>query len=500
MNTRISAPLGALLMLPIAFGSRAGADPAATQATTASPARTAIQATPATAARTATQATPATAPRPATAAIGTALRAMTLTRRTRVGAGPAITLPVDPNTPPPTVDAKALDLLDEVEKAAIDMKSLTADATVSYKMNPAQTYTMEGKVSYLKPNYMHVETWDHVDGAGAAAKSASDDKPNINASDGRHVWYVSKTGQYFQSAADPMGHGLGSGLDPISGFFETAQSPLKQIDAQRQQHTLASLTYAGAQTWDGQPYDVVDWTYRQPYPTITDGKLVMLSQTLTNHIYIGADKVIHRVAYETSNGQSGDRAWHNVQVNPRLTAKNFAFTPPEGSKPYQAPQQPATSGVLANGTVAPDFAANAPDGSTVHLSDYKGKTVIIDFWATWCGPCQASMPHLNEVYKQVKDKDVVVLAVCVWDDLDAYTKWVKDHKTTYDFPTYYDPSGKVGKGIAGSLYNVTGIPAQFVIDKNGKVAAGNVGYGKGDHRLETELAQLGVDIPVPQDK
>lgn len=121
--------------------------------------------------------------------------------------------------------------------------------------------------------------------------------------------------------------------------------------------------------------------------------------------------------------------------------------------------------------------------------------MVLDFWSTWCGPCQMSMPHLEKVYEQVNDKDVVVLGVCVWDDKAAYDKWVSVKKGIYTFATAFDPAGRDnGASIANSLYNVGGIPTQYVIDQDGKVAATSVGYDEGDHRLETALSGLGVDI------
>ena len=179
-------------------------------------------------------------------------------------------------------------------------------------------------------------------------------------------------------------------------------------------------------------------------------------------------------------------------LNKPIPAAQLAWAPPAGAKPYSEPV------LLAIGSPAPDFAALAPDGKTVHLSDYKGKTVVLDFWATWCGPCQRSMPHLEKVYQQVKDKNVAVLGVCVWDEKGAYDKWVTQNiGTKYNFPVAFDPAGR-GKGnIAGGLYKVTGIPTQYVIDKDGKVAASTVGYEDGDSSLEANLSKLGVDVPVP---
>ncbi|MEO7715581.1 MAG: redoxin domain-containing protein [Capsulimonas sp.] len=178
-------------------------------------------------------------------------------------------------------------------------------------------------------------------------------------------------------------------------------------------------------------------------------------------------------------------------LNKPIAAKQFAWAPPAGITEHVEPK------LLAVGADAPDFTATAPDGSSVKLSDYKGKTVILDFWATWCGPCQASMPHLDKVYQQVKDKDVVVLAVCVWDTKPEYDKWVAAKKDVYSFPTAYDPAGRGDKSISGSLYKVSGIPTQYIIDKDGKVAATTVGYSEGSHSLEDALKSAGVTVAKP---
>lgn len=161
-----------------------------------------------------------------------------------------------------------------------------------------------------------------------------------------------------------------------------------------------------------------------------------------------------------------------------------------------APVRPERPPLLTAGTVAPDFVAEAwGTGAPLKLSDYKGKVVILDFWATWCGPCQKSMPHIEKIYQSVKNQNVVVLGVCVWDEKEAYQKWVPANADKYTFTFAYDPAGRdSAKSIAGSLYKVSGIPTTYVIGKDGKVVDAIVGFSDGDTRLEATLKKVGIAV------
>lgn len=111
------------------------------------------------------------------------------------------------------------------------------------------------------------------------------------------------------------------------------------------------------------------------------------------------------------------------------------------------------------GTAAPNFVLQDSDRK-VALHDYKGKVVVLNFWATWCPPCVEEMPSLVELQKRVKDKDVTVLAVSLDVDEGAYKKFIKDHNV--DLLTVRDPDQK-----SNSLYGTYRFPETFVIDKNG---------------------------------
>lgn len=144
--------------------------------------------------------------------------------------------------------------------------------------------------------------------------------------------------------------------------------------------------------------------------------------------------------------------------------------------------------------IAPDFPLQDLAGKTHKLSDYRGKIVILDFWATWCAPCIASMPHNQTLASTYRDQDVVVLAVCVSDQRKKFETWVKANQAKLpDINWGYDSSG-AGKDVSRDLYGVMGIPAQFVLDREGKVLAVVTGFGDNDRRLEVALAKAGVKV------
>ena len=123
---------------------------------------------------------------------------------------------------------------------------------------------------------------------------------------------------------------------------------------------------------------------------------------------------------------------------------------------------------------APAFTLDALGGKQVSLSDYKGQVVMINFWATWCGPCRQEMPLLESIYKKYNKMGFTLLGVNVEPDSKAAEAWLKQ-TTQVSFPILFDRDSKVSK-----LYNVPGMPTTVFIDRKGNIRLLHKGYKPGD--------------------
>jgi peroxiredoxin len=128
----------------------------------------------------------------------------------------------------------------------------------------------------------------------------------------------------------------------------------------------------------------------------------------------------------------------------------------------------AAPGAAAVGRPAPDFTLADLDGNQVSLSDFRGKTVFINFWATWCPPCREEMPAIEALYQQYEDKDVVVLGVDILETEGEVRQFVEEGGYSWTF--VMDTTGEVTNS-----YQVVAIPTSFFIDKEGIIRAVSVG-------------------------
>lgn len=122
---------------------------------------------------------------------------------------------------------------------------------------------------------------------------------------------------------------------------------------------------------------------------------------------------------------------------------------------------------VAVGQPAPDFTLETPEGTPFSLSSLKGKVVVIDFWASWCGPCRRENPHMVEMYNEVHNKGVEFLGVSLDKDKENWLKAIEDDQLTWNHVSDL----KYWNSEAAKLYGVNSIPATVLIDQNGTIVA-----------------------------
>jgi thiol-disulfide isomerase/thioredoxin len=126
---------------------------------------------------------------------------------------------------------------------------------------------------------------------------------------------------------------------------------------------------------------------------------------------------------------------------------------------------------LSPGKIAPDFSQPKADGKLLKLSDLKGKVVLIDFWASWCGPCRKENPNVVKLYQKYADKGFTILSVSLDKDKNAWLEAIKRDNLTW--PNHVSDL-KAWSNDAAQQYKVTGIPFTVLVDKDGKIIQKNL--------------------------
>lgn len=289
-----------------------------------------------------------------------------------------------------------------------------------------------------------------------------------------------------------MGAGLADMTNPMGGMFmnesKDSLALLEMYDAS------FDMKVSGVETLEGVEVYVVEGemkagsTLDAEMQEMAAGLMAMLGGGDTSFmspvkIAVGVhDGIVRSMSMGVANGKPlMVRTTKNVKRGIEVDASTFVFTPPEGAQVMdlaemmeaglrgpESAEEPEYNSKLKVGDTAPDFVGKAPDGSAVKLSDYKGKVVLLDFWATWCGPCVAELPNVIETYEKYHAKGLEIIGISLDNEQEALDEFVAKH-SGMTWAQVFDGEGW-GSSV-GKDYGVDAIPFTLLLDGAGIIVA-----------------------------
>ena len=194
-------------------------------------------------------------------------------------------------------------------------------------------------------------------------------------------------------------------------------------------------------------------------------------------ILIGAAIAYNHFADQTSAQQLATLPPQAETTPPATTAATQATTPVSQAAPPETTQPEQTQ---PEAIPAPDFTVFDFDGNEVHFIDYVGKPIVLNFWATWCGPCRSEMPEFNKVYEDLGG-EVVFLMVNAMEEQNVVQDYITEQGFT--FPVFLDTLGS-----ATGTYGINSYPTTFFIDAQGNLVTYAIGA------IDEETLMIGVDM------
>lgn len=338
----------------------------------------------------------------------------------------------------PTIDPAAAALLEESAKAYAALSGLSMHYTAFDRKGDKES-SLSGDIAFARPSKALVS----IKGDKASTFNLTNGEKLYTQIDDTTVQGVAVDAE--SSLPRVLARIPSAASMPLPGLI-AGQSPL-------------SATYMNWQSVKTLPGNGVSMTAMPGGPA------------LTFNLYVDPiDKLLRRVEFSmVSKGQKNSNltTFTSVKPNPQFEADEFNFKPAPGVK--EVADLPVYDPRLVVG--ASPFALKSKDlrGKTHSWSQYKGKVVLLDFWATWCGPCIGELPNVLKSYKKYGPKGFEIVAVSLDDDKKALTDFVKARGLKY--PQLFD--GKGWKNVDATSYGVRAVPFTLLIGKDGKIAAVN---------------------------
>jgi peroxiredoxin len=263
---------------------------------------------------------------------------------------------------------------------------------------------------------------------------------------------------------------LGSAF--VSAFLHNDSEMFEQAEA---------VTLAGSEEIDGASFEKVQMQF--PDFDLT-AWIAAGDQPLLHHLKIDLSQAMREATGVEDARAIVDAKLDAWEVEPTFETALFQFSPPEGATEEDPAAQPAGASNLV-GSAAPDIELEMLGGGEMSLASHQGKDIVVlDFWATWCGPCRKGLPIVSNVTKSFEDKNVVFYAVNIEEDPAKI-------RTFLDAQELEIPVALDATGTAQQKYGASSIPTTVIIGKDGKVQAVHTGIGPNtEQELQEQLTTL----------
>ncbi|RYX86405.1 redoxin domain-containing protein [bacterium] len=341
-------------------------------------------------------------------------------------------------TPAPTIDPAAVALLNDSAKAYAELSGLSMNYT-SFEQKGQKSSNLKGTISY-----------SGADKANVTIKG--DDSMVFNMTDGKKL-YTQVDATTVQGTA--VNNGVARAM--VLARIPTAASvPLPALIGGNSPLSL----------------EFMKWQSAQLLPS-NGVKLIAApgGPALTFDLYFDpSSKLLRRVEFASENEgvkRTNITILSNVEANPAFASDSFTFTAGNGMK--EVSELPMFDPRLQVGASPFELMGKDLSGKAHSWKQYAGKVVLLDFWATWCGPCVGELPNVLKNYKTYHPKGMEIIGVSLDNDKKALTDFLKTRDLKYT--NLYD--GKGWGNVDAKNYGVRGVPFTLLIGKDGKIAAVN---------------------------
>lgn len=373
----------------------------------------------------------------------------------------------------------ALEILKKANAAVAKLNSISYQAKFYAEGSlAAKVPAMEGKVT-AKRDPSGSNPHFRIDGSVAIGDPKAQVVSTLFnlAFDGRSLYNIEQASQTFTSGP------LEAGMAVNNPLFQPKYLHASPFD---EEIKIGNLQYQGEEAVDGVPCTVISFKNSGAESHVT--KLFLGKQ---DYLLRRTETAMPASAARGGNPASDGRVVFTVSgltANPEAKDELFRLDCPPGFrqqaiKSPRSEPQPGQTALLSVGSQAPDWDLKTVDGKTVDLKSLRGKVILLDFWATWCGPCKMSMPGMQKLHDRFKDKPVAILGVNCRERTGAAgaVAYVKEKAYTY---------GQLFNGDAvADAYRVNGLPCVYVIGPDGKVVFATSGYNPALEQIIADVIQ-----------